>query len=114
MALYLVLSDAAAQGEPFLDIAEKQEPKDVRNYYVRAQFALVGASSSVKQEKSLSALSAVRESDPMLLRALYDIGAIEFDRHEYDSARKTLQTLLSWNGKHERGKFLLQSIPNAQ
>lgn len=113
MALYNALSDAAERGRRFLDAAERLAPGHVHNAYVRAQLALAGAPSKEKQEQALSALAVVKTGEPLLLRAIYDTGAIEVDRQQFGPARQTLTGVLAKNPRHERARALLESLPKA-
>lgn len=114
MALFNALSDAADRGVRYLVAAERLAPGNVQNAYVRARLALAGAPSREKQEQALSQLAVVKTNEPRLLRAIYDAGAIEFDRQQFGPARQTLTGLLERNPQHERAKALLDLLPKAQ
>jgi hypothetical protein len=114
LALYYALSDQASKGARYADKAEKLRPRAAWTAWVRARLELCGEPSSDKLEKGERALAEVRKAEPKLLRALYDLAALDLELQQPGPAREKLAELLAANPAHERAKKLqtaLQTTP---
>jgi hypothetical protein len=111
MALYFTLLDQTLQAEQELANIAEPDSSNWQDGYVRAQLLLAKARSAGQPEAGLQSLSGLYQSNPLVLRALYEIAATRFDQKQYALAQRLLRDLLAKNAAHERGRALLDLIP---